>query len=149
VAGGGSTCVSREVYEGVAEWIHANDLGPVQIKGLREPVQVWEPTEAALGIPAGLDPLKRRGRAEPLPRKQAQAETWRLFDVEKLVSSLSQAFQHLREVSRKGARPGEENGIEEEFAKSWLSLQALIASLGSHSDGSRVEEADDRPEDRA
>jgi len=142
VAGGGSTCISQEVYEGVAEWVHANDLGPVQIKGLREPIQVWEPTEAALGIPAGLDPLKRRGRAEPALRKQAQSETWRLFDVDRLVSALSQAFLRLRDASRKAARAGEESGIDEEFARSWVSLQSLISSLGSRSEEDRSAEKD-------
>ncbi|HVP19777.1 MAG TPA: adenylate/guanylate cyclase domain-containing protein [Spirochaetia bacterium] len=141
VASGGSTCISREVYEAVAEWIHANDLGPMRIKGLRDPVQAWEPTEAALGMPSGLDPLKRRGRMETAPRKEATSETARLFDVERLVSGLAQVFQRLRDVSRNGARTGEEGAIEEEFVKGWVSLQTLIASLGKHPDESRPDES--------
>ena len=71
VAMGGSTCISQEVYARVADWIHANDLGALQIKGVRDPVHAWEPTEAALGMPPDLDPFKRGGRRDAAPRADA------------------------------------------------------------------------------
>ncbi len=137
-AHGGATCISREVYEAVAEWIHANDRGPLRIKGLREPIQVWEPTEAALGMPVELDPLKRPGRPDA-SRKQAPGESVRLFDIEKLVSGISQVLRSLQEASRKSARDGEKGALEEVFARGWASLQALIASLGKSLDADRIE----------
>jgi len=132
-AKGGSTCISQEVYEAVSEWIHANDLGQLQVKGLREPVQAWEPTEAALGMPARLDPLKRKGGADTTSRKEAALDVSAL-DAGKLAAGLSQVFQRLLDVSRKSARAGEESAIEEEFARAWTSLQALISALEKPSD---------------
>jgi class 3 adenylate cyclase len=140
VAKGGSTCVSQEVYEAVAEWIHANDLGQLRIKGLRELVQAWEPTEAALGIPSRLDPLKRKASGEPAPRKRRPSDV-SVLDGEKLAGILSQVFQRLLEISKKSARAGEESAIVEEFAKGWTSLQAFIAALGTPSGGGAEEDA--------
>ena len=64
---GGTTCISQGLYKLVADWIHANDLGMIRAKGLRDPIHTWEPTEVALGLPADLDPL-RRELAVPHPR---------------------------------------------------------------------------------
>ena len=130
VAMGGSTCISQEVYGRVADWIHANDLGALQIKGVRDPVHAWEPTEAALGMPPDLDPFKRGGRKDAAPRADARDSAPSRSGVESLGAALSQIFQHLQAVSRKGARSGEEAAIEAEFVRSWESLQPLLAALG-------------------
>ena len=128
IAMGGSTCISHEVYEKVADWIHANNLGLTPIKGLRDPIQVWEPTEAALGLPHELDPLKRSGPGGAVPRAQSPDEARPGLDVQRLMSSLSQVFQHLQAVSRKSARAGEEAAIEEEFVRCWRELQPLLSN---------------------
>ena len=128
MAMGGSTCISQDVYGRVSDWIHANDLGPLQVKGVREPIHAWEPTEAALGLPPELDPFKRGGRREALPRVDSAPP--RSTGLEAFTAALSQAFQHLREASRKGARAGEEAAIDQEFEKSWESLQPLLAEIG-------------------
>ena len=145
VAKGGSTCISQEVYEAVSEWIHANDLGQLQIKGLRELVQAWEPTEAALGMPARLDPLKRKTSGETAAPKKAPLDVSAL-DAGKLASGFSQVFQRLLDVSRKSARAGEEGAIEEEFARGWTSLQELISRLEKAPPESRSEEDADHPQ---
>jgi class 3 adenylate cyclase len=129
LAMGGSTCISSDVYEKVADWIHANNLGMMPIKGLRDPIQVWEPTEAALGLPTELDPLKQDRRDEAVLRPQGTDEALSALDVEELAVALSQTFQHLQAVSRKNARAGEEAVIDEEFVRSWHALQALLSSL--------------------
>ena len=133
-AKGGSTCISREVYEPVAEWIHANDLGLLTVKGLREPVAAWEPTEAALGIPEHLDPLRKGAHAGKAPRKQARSEG-PAPDLQGLLDGLSQVFQHLRQVSSRSARAEEAAAVEEEFLKAWSSLEALVASLADRARG--------------
>ena len=130
VAMGGSTCISQDVYGKVADWIHANDLGALQIKGVREPIRAWEPTEAALGMPAELDPFKRTGRREPPPRMQASDGGTSRTGVEALSTALSQAFQRLQVISRRSARTGEEAAIDQEFVRSWEALQPLLGELG-------------------
>jgi class 3 adenylate cyclase len=130
VAMGGSTCISQDVYDRVADWIHANDLGALQIKGVREPIHAWEPTEAALGMPAELDPFKRSGRREPSPRSESREGGASRTGVEALSTALSQAFQRLQAISRRSARAGEETAIDQEFVRSWEALQPLLADLG-------------------
>ena len=137
LATGGSTFISNDVYEKVADWIHANNLGMVPIKGLRDPVQVWEPTEAALGLPPELDPLKQSRRGQTAFRPQNTEEALSAPDVEELAAALSQTFQHLQDVSRKNARAGEEAVIDEEFVRSWQALQPLLSSLENRRDERR------------
>ena len=137
LATGGSTFISNDVYEKVADWIHANNLGMVPIKGLRDPVQVWEPTEAALGLPTELDPLKQSRRGQAVFRPQSTEEALSAPDVEELAAALSQTFQHLQDVSRKNARAGEEAVIDEEFVRSWQALQSLLSSLENRRDERR------------
>jgi class 3 adenylate cyclase len=130
VAMGGSTCISQEVYGKVADWIHANDLGALQIKGVRDPIRAWEPTEAALGMPADLDPFKRTGRRETPHRADARESGPSRPGLETLATALAQAFQRLQALSRKSARAGEEAAIDQEFVRSWESLQPLLAEIG-------------------
>jgi class 3 adenylate cyclase len=137
LAMGGSTCISKEVYEKVADWIHANNLGMISIKGLRDPIQVWEPTEATLRLPIELDPLKQNRREETVLRPQSTDEALSARDVEELAAALSQTLQHLRDVSRRSARVGEEAVIDEEFVRSWHALQPLLSSLENRRDEHR------------
>jgi class 3 adenylate cyclase len=123
---GGSTCMSDDVYRKVADWIHANDLGMLQIKGIRDPIRAWEPIEATLGMPPDLDPLKGGGREDAAARIDAFDSSSSRSGNDGLVTALSQAFQHLHDVSRKSARSGEEAVIDNEFAKAWESLQSLF-----------------------
>ena len=129
VALGGSTCMSHEVYSKVADWIHANDLGTLKIKGIRDPIRAWEPTEAALGMPADLDPLKRGGPRDAASRINSLDGTFSRSHDDVLVAVLSQTFQHLQAVSRKSARSGEEAVIDDEFLKAWETLQSLFPSI--------------------
>ena len=50
--------------------------------------------------------------------------------VEAFETAVSRTFQRLRAISRKGARSGEEAAIDQEFEKSWESLQPLLAEIG-------------------
>jgi class 3 adenylate cyclase len=131
VAMGGTTCISQDVYSRVADWIHANDLGALQVKGLRDPIRAWEPIEAALGLPTDLDPFKRGGRRDASPRVDALDGATTRSGLEALATALSQTFQRLQAVSRRGARSGEEAAIDQEFIRSWEALQPLLAEIGS------------------
>jgi len=50
--------------------------------------------------------------------------------VEAFETAVSQTFQRLRAISRKGARSGEEAAIDQEFEQSWESLEPLLAAIG-------------------
>ena len=57
-AKGGKIYISQDVYNEVSEWIHANPVGEMSFKGIAKPVQVYEPYEVSLNLPANLDPIK-------------------------------------------------------------------------------------------
>jgi class 3 adenylate cyclase len=160
VAMGGSTCISQELFGKVGDWIHANDLGMIRAKGMRDPIHAWEPTEVALGLPPERDPLKKSrpaaqgaiwpadpggswaaapgdaGEAGPAAVDAcAPSSSPDAGAIEGLNRALGWAFQNLSALSRRSAR-GEEEArlIDEEFARSWKELQGFIAAL-SHGRG--------------
>ena len=81
-------------------------------------------------MPPDLDPFKRGGRRDAAPRADSRDSAPSRSGVESFATALSQVFQRLQAVSRKGARSGEEAAIEAEFVHSWESLQPLLAELG-------------------
>jgi class 3 adenylate cyclase len=131
-ARGGSACISQELFGRVADWIHANDLGLVGVKGLRDPLRAWEPTEVALGLPSDRDPLKkiRRPGATALASSPAEAAIDRTV-LEGLVEGFAKEYQRLRELCRRSARSAKEAAlIDEEFDRSWRILQPHFTALG-------------------
>ncbi len=131
MARGGSVCISQELFVRVADWIHANDLGMVGIKGLRDPLRAWEPTEIALGLPAEIDPLRKSqqpGAALSPSRIQVTIDDAAL---QGLFEGFAREYQRLREVCRRAARsPREAALVDEEFERSWRSLLPSFSLLG-------------------
>jgi len=145
MARGGSVCISQELFARVADWIHANDLGMVGIKGLRDPLRAWEPTEIALGLPPEKDPLKKGQRpgtaATPSPVQVTidDAALQGLFD------GFGREYQRLRDVCRRGAHSAQEAAlIDEEFERSWRSLQPTFSLLGRRPGQEPVDRSPDR-----
>ncbi len=131
VARGGSTCISQELIGKVNDWIHANDLGMIEIKGLREPLHVWEPIEIVLGIPADRDPLKRGRRQDAAAAAQPAGASVERAVVESFVRNLEQAFRRLHEVCEECARTAEDaSRINAEFDSIWRDLIPSFTSLG-------------------
>jgi class 3 adenylate cyclase len=132
VARGGSTCISQEIFAKVSDWIHANDLGMIDVKGMREPIKAWEPMEIVLGIPADRDPLKRSRQPDAAAPTPAPTDvTIERAAVETFIRNLGQAFQRLHEVCRQSARTAEDASlIDEEFDRIWRELKPSFSSLG-------------------
>ncbi len=68
----GSALVSAVFQERVKDYIHSKGIGYVNIKGISEPVDAFEPYEIAVDLPQELDPL-RGGRAKAAPARPAAA----------------------------------------------------------------------------
>jgi class 3 adenylate cyclase len=132
IARGGSTCISQELFGKVAEWIHANDLGSVSIKGMRDLMRAWEPTEIALGLPRDLDPLTRSRPPEVAVPSSAPAKvTIDRSALNGMFDSFAREYQRLREVCRRSAHSIKEaESIEEEFDRSWRILEPTFSLLG-------------------
>jgi hypothetical protein len=133
----------------VADWIHANDLGMIRAKGLRDPIHTWEPTEVALGLPAELDPLRKaKGGARTAgslaaaspeaPVPAAGAPSIPPAGIEGMFKALGEAFQNLSSLSRRSARSeNEAQVIDAAFARTWRELQNVIAGLSKPPGGPR------------
>lgn len=131
MARGGSAYISQELFARVADWIHANDLGMVGIKGLREPLRAWEPTEIALGLPSEKDPLKKSQRTGLSPTPSPAQVTIDDAALQGLFDGFAREYQRLRDVCRRGAHSTSEAAlIDEEFERSWRSLQPAFSMLG-------------------
>lgn len=63
-ARGGSILISEALNRQLGEHVHLRDVGLINVKGISEPVKVYEPYEIALGLPAELDPLCRTAVAQ-------------------------------------------------------------------------------------
>ena len=59
-ARGGKIFISDYLFNEVKEWIHANFIGELELKGIEKPVPVYEPYEIVMNLPDGLDPLKMK-----------------------------------------------------------------------------------------
>ena len=130
VARGGSTCISQELIGKVSDWIHANDLGMIEVKGLKEAIHVWEPIEIVLDIPAERDPLKRGVRREATAAPAAGAGPDR-GALDGFISGLEQALRHLRDVCEECARSAEDaSRVKAEFDAMWRDLKPSLSSLG-------------------
>jgi class 3 adenylate cyclase len=132
VARPGSVCISHVLYELTAEWIHAVDLGPVTVKGMREPIHAWEPTEVSLELPAARDPLKRPGAAEGEPPSAAPAQDAvpASLILKELLGSISDAFAALRRAGKEcAASKSAAAKFEAELVRCWNSLKPVAARL--------------------
>jgi class 3 adenylate cyclase len=130
MARGGSACISQELFVRVADWIHANDLGMVGVKGLRDPLRAWEPTEIALGLPSGRDPLKKSQPTGAAPTPSPALVTIDDAALQGLFEEFAREYQRLREACRRGANSSKEAAlIDEEFERSWRSLLPTFSLL--------------------
>jgi class 3 adenylate cyclase len=55
----GSVYISDALEAHIKDHVLSREIGPIQVKGISEPVVVYEPYEIAVDLPAELDPLKR------------------------------------------------------------------------------------------
>jgi class 3 adenylate cyclase len=134
---GGTTCISQGLFTMVADWIHANDLGMIRAKGLRDPIHTWEPTEVALGLPAELDPLRKSREASPAASAPAGgSSSFAPGSIDGMIKALGEAFQTLSALSRRSARgESEARVIDAAFSRAWQELQTIIAELAKPRQG--------------
>jgi adenylate cyclase len=61
----GSILISDLVHEKVKDFVHAREIGHIMVKNILGPINVFEPYEIVLDLPAELDPLKTSKTASP------------------------------------------------------------------------------------
>jgi class 3 adenylate cyclase len=132
-AKGGSIIISQDLYERVAQWIHANDLGLLAVKGIKDPVQAWEPTELALQIPDALDPMKRNRQGAPAQttfRADASATDGTPMNMEELARDVARSFTRVRTALRRTVRNSKEAAlVEKELIDCWRELEPRLTKM--------------------
>jgi len=56
----GAVYVSAELQEMIKSCVISREIGPTQVKGIREPILVFEPYEIAVDLPEDRDPTRRK-----------------------------------------------------------------------------------------
>ncbi len=72
-AQGGSVLISEAVFEQVRDHVLAREIGLIHVKGVTDPIKVYEPGEIALELPAELDPLRAGPGGRPVTGHPAEA----------------------------------------------------------------------------
>lgn len=73
-AKGGSVLVSKALYDRFEGRILARELGKITVKGISEPIPVFEPYEIQIDLPATLDPLKNKATTAQTAQSQSPPE---------------------------------------------------------------------------
>jgi class 3 adenylate cyclase/HEAT repeat protein len=121
----GSVLISDLVYAKVKDAVHAREIGHITVKNISEPIQVFEPYEIVMDLPAELDPLKQTRS----PAHAGQAVSGVTLDRETYVE-IARCFSALIAVCR-----GAENGrvtlaaINEQVLKRWNRLRPKLPGL--------------------
>jgi hypothetical protein len=137
----GSICISREVNEEVKKYILSKKIGLIRVKGIENPIMVFEPYEISVDFPGELDPSSRnRARiaqseekaagseenAETEQQKMAVQETeWNIN--KKIIGYLKQTFVSLNNLALK-VEKGEAGApeIRKELIRRWQVLRRLF-----------------------
>jgi class 3 adenylate cyclase len=103
----GSIYISRELNEHVKKYIHSRDIGFIKVKGIEQPLYVFEPFEMILDFPVHLDPLKRK-------RKKSVSKS---------------SSNELKKSSGKADAPVIEKHLTECVRQSFITLNALCMKV--------------------
>ncbi len=136
----GAALVSAVVQEKVKDYVHSKGIGYVNIKGISEPVNAYEPYEIAVDLPPHMDPLRSSaavgtpapGAAEaPEPQQQPApqpaARTRGAISAD-LLSYLRESFVAMNNACKK-AELGEIDvtQVRREIVERWRGLRERIA----------------------
>ena len=137
----GSIYISREVNEEVKKYILSKKIGLIRVKGIENPIMVFEPYEISVDLPAELDPSSRNRasiaqseekaagseeNADTEQQKMAVQETeWNIN--KKIIGYLKQTFVSLNNLALK-VEKGEAGApeIRKELIRRWQVLRRLF-----------------------
>jgi hypothetical protein len=130
------------LHQLLGEHIHAREIGPIKVKGISEPITVYEPYEIMLDLPEQLDPLKSKDKvASPAPlaenrqlqgsaaTKYGKGETSRVLILDKkALDYIADTFAQLNRLCKKVEHG--QAGVQEvrrELTKRWLVLKEMLS----------------------
>jgi class 3 adenylate cyclase/HEAT repeat protein len=128
-ASGGSVLISKTVYENIREFVHAREIGLLQVKGVAEPIKVFEPCEIALELPADRDPLKADRKHEP----ESPAAKGRTILIDaSILDAIFEAFSAVGRLCLQ-AQAGKTDvlAIRQELVRRWNDIRARLLESGA------------------
>ena len=72
-ATGGRIYISNVVYNSVKDYIHTNEIGKIKVKGVDDPVMVYEPYEIMVSMPKDLDPANKKYSSSNISSKKSSS----------------------------------------------------------------------------
>jgi class 3 adenylate cyclase len=143
-ANGGSILISKALQQFLDDHIHMREIGLLKVKGISEPIKVYEPYEIVVDFPAELDPLNK---------KQAHAKEIQTVETEGLQKNpengngdanrsavvlkagtlkyIASCFFSLNDLCQKAeSKQVQVADIRRELARRWLKLKDLLKEGG-------------------
>lgn len=139
-ASGGSILISEALQQRLNDHIHVREIGLINVKGISEPIKVYEPYELVVDFPADLDPLKNKMAHEKEIVEQT-AETQEpqrnpgngngngkaLVLEAGTLKYIADCFSSLNELCRKAeARQVQVADIRKELIRRWQKLKDVL-----------------------
>jgi class 3 adenylate cyclase len=121
----GSVLISAQVHAKVKDYVHAREIGHITVKNISEPIQVFEPYEIVLDLPADRDPLKQARAAAPAAGQPGGVTLDRETYVE-----IARCFSALIAVCR-AAEGGQVSiaALNDQVLKRWTRLRPKLPGL--------------------
>jgi class 3 adenylate cyclase/HEAT repeat protein len=139
-AKGGSVLISETLQQRLGEYIHSREIGLITVKGISEPIKVYEPYEIKLDIPVELDPLKNKQASATLYQeagtgavnsggspKNGNGQGGTLILDRQALNCIAGAFSSLNELCRQAeARQVQVTEIRKELAARWQQIRKVL-----------------------
>jgi len=130
-AEGGTLFISGELYEKVKKYFHIREIGPVKVKGINEPIQVYEAYEISVNLPSEKDPLSRKQIQVEKNKDSEKEKNIKVWNGEKdLNKSLNKNYiksSENRLSTQNGGQLKQENILDSK--KLFINLQKIFSSI--------------------
>lgn len=131
-AKGGSILISKALQEDVKDHIHSREIGLINVKGIKEPISVYEPYEIAIDLPEELDPLKKGGHKSTLIKEEKpgglreDAASARIGSMnQEIIRYFTETISSINSVlKRVEAGKAELGEVRKELARRWIGLKS-------------------------
>ena len=124
--------ISEELFRRLEGYIHTREIGLINVKGIKDPIKVFEPYEVMIDFPSELDPLKRpkapdHQKLEQVDPGNGGKKKQGVFLDYNSVSFLANTFSTLYDLCRKAeGRKVEVSEIREELTRRWRVIKDAL-----------------------
>ena len=129
-AKGGRIYISHNVYDSIKDYIHTNSIGEIKVKGIDEPVMVYEPYEIMVSLPKELDPANKEYSSNSISGNNSfnSIEVAKTPDIDtKIYTYIKHTFSVIHNMCVKAEKGEIEISlIKKELRRRWALLRKAI-----------------------